>query len=199
VTVNISTEAQELFDSFDQYCDHKINTGTGVCEELWNRAHIKALKLAGLLAVGCNYINPIVDIDCAKWALNLIANDVQNLVNRFESGNVGVEPAQNEQVAEIKKAFKKYVTSEFDAVKGYPGTSLTIWGLKLVPHSFITSYCRARACFKNDRLGPIQAIKTCIASLIECDEIKELTIQDKRKNNLPLTNAKLYAISGMNV
>lgn len=194
--IKISDEAKQLIDDYDKHCDYKVNNGNEISSELWTRAHMKVLKLAGLLAVGCNYINPTVDVVCAEWALRLITHDVETLVTRFEVGEVGTASVQNDQVDDLKKAFKRYVTSEFESVKGYPGISLTLWSLKVVPQSFLTAYCRSRSSFKNDKLGPIQAIRTCLASMCECDEIRELSLQDKRQRNLPL-NPKLYVISGM--
>ena len=196
INISINLDAQKMFDDYDKFCDAKINNGTEINKQLWNRGHIKALKLAGVLAIGCHYSNPVVDVTCAEWAMNFVTHDIENIVTRFEVGEVGTASVQNDQVDDLKKAFKRYVTSEFESVKGYPGISLTLWSLKVVPQSFLTAYCRSRSSFKNDKLGPIQAIRTCLASMCECDEIRELSLQDKRQRNLPL-NPKLYVISGM--
>ena len=96
--VQIEPEALKLFKDFDKHCDAQINNANNdVTRQLWNRAHIKSLKLAALLAVGCNYINPVVNIECATWALQLIVNDVTNLLARFESGEIGASNVQNDQ------------------------------------------------------------------------------------------------------
>ena len=44
-----SPEAQKLIEEFDLFCDTQINgTSEDAIRDLWTRAHVKALKLAGL-------------------------------------------------------------------------------------------------------------------------------------------------------
>lgn len=196
INVQMDSEAQQLISNFDKMCDKKINEGDTVSAELWTRAHMKVLKMSALLAVGCNYINPIINKECAEWSLKLIINDVTNLLKRFETGDIGATNVQNEQTIEVHKAFKKYVSSEWEKLCKLPGATQQTWDLKIIPHSFITAFCRQRACFKNDKLGPIHAVKNCLTSLVDCGEIIELTPQQKCEKAL-LGSAKLYAISGM--
>lgn len=197
--VQIEPEALKLFKDFDKHCDYQINSASSdVTRQLWNRAHIKSLKLAALLAVGCNYINPCINVECTTWALQLIVNDVTNLLTRFESGEIGASNVQNDQTVEIHKAFKKYVTSEWEKLAKMPGTSLQTHNLKIVPHSFITAYCRQKACFKNDRLGPVNAIKIALQSCIDCGDIVELSPQIKKERGLA-GSARVYMISGMKI
>jgi hypothetical protein len=196
--INVGTDeaAQKLFKEFDVWCDHKVNTGDSVSAELWTRAHMKVLKLAALLAVGVNCIQPVINVECATWALQLITQDVLNLLGRFESGEIGVNNVQNDQATDIKKVIKKYVSGSWDDVKKYAGCSEILFQLKIIPHSYITACCRQRASFKNDRLGPVPAIGIAIKSLADCGEIVELSPLDKKSKNLT-DRAKLYVISGM--
>ena len=39
---------------------------------MWNRAHLKVLKVASLLAVADNYIFPVINNDHATWAMKLV-------------------------------------------------------------------------------------------------------------------------------
>jgi len=196
--VVLDSDAQRLFDEFDMYCDKKINSGSEINQELWNRAHIKALKMAALLAVGCNYIQPVVNAECANWALNLVINDVKNILSRFESGEVGLPQVQNEQFIDIYKAFKKYMKEDWQAVNKYVGASLITHENHLVPHSFITAHCRNKASFKSDRLGPVNAVKTILQSMIESGDIQEVSPLDKQKYNLP-KNGKIYALLNLSL
>jgi hypothetical protein len=197
LNVQIDDDALQLFKDFDKHCDYQINHASNdVTRQLWNRAHIKSLKLAALLAVGCNYINPIINVECAKWSLDLIVNDAFNLLGRFESGTIGANNLQNEQTLDIKKALRKYVTSSWEELTTSNGATLNTWAIKVIPHSYISAFCRQRASFKNDRLGPVQALKTCIAAMIECDEIKELNPNDKRQKSLAL-NSRCYMITDL--
>jgi hypothetical protein len=89
--VNFDPFAAQLFEDFDRYCDDQINSDNSreVSRHMWNRAHIKAMKLAGLVAVGIAPYNPVVDRDCAQWATDIVARDVLNIIGRFERGDVG--------------------------------------------------------------------------------------------------------------
>lgn len=197
--VQLDEQSQKMFNDFDKHCDYQINTASNdVTRQLWNRAHIKALKLAAILAVGCNYINPVINTECATWALQLIVNDVTNLLSRFESGAIGIANVQNEQTLEIKKAFKKYIITPWDELQKTNGATLLTYNAKIIPHAFLSGFCRQRAAFKNDRLGPIPALTQAIKSMIECDEIRELSPQDKNKQGISV-NTRCYMVSGMKI
>jgi len=193
LNVQFSIEAEIEFDKFDKLCDWKINTEIGAFRELWNRAHIKALKLAALLAVGVNYINPIIDIECTNWAINLVRKDIENILSKFETGEVGAINVQNEQIVEVKKALKSYVTKEWSQVQSYSGATLSTWNQRIIPHSYVSAICRTKTPFKTDRLGPIPALNMVIKSMLECGDIVELTPIDKRNKGLSGA-AKMYMI-----
>ena len=62
VDVPLDHYAQLLLDEYDRHCDDLINNGTDeVIRQLWNQAHLKVLKLCGLVAVGCHIHNPCGD------------------------------------------------------------------------------------------------------------------------------------------
>lgn len=195
INVNQSPEATEIFENFNLRCDQNLNLAHNeITRHLWNRAHVKTLKLAAVLAIGTNYINPVVSNDQALWAINLIENDINNLLRRFENGEIGKPQVQNEQAEDIQKAFKKYLKSDWSEVAKHPGSSQITHHNKVVPHGFITAYCRARTSFKNDRMGPVNAVKTQIQSLIEGGDIQEVSPSLKAEKMLP-RNGKLYVVT----
>src|SRR3546814_608525 len=65
-------------------------TEDGAKRQVWNRAHLKALRVAALLAVGDNFTNPIVTVEQAQWAIGLIEYGNGTFLGRIESGEVGV-------------------------------------------------------------------------------------------------------------
>lgn len=192
--VQQSAEAVLAFSDFNVKCDLEINRAHNeITRHLWNRAHVKALKLAAVLAVGENFIQPCVSHENARWAIALIENDVTNMLLKFENGDIGTPQAQNEQLKDIQKAFSKYLRGDWNSVEKYPGATGLSHHNKVVPQSFITGYCRSRASFKHDRLGPVQAIKTTIMSMMECGEVSELSVADKKALQLPV-NGKCYMV-----
>ena len=79
INVKISDEVETIHKDFDKYCDFQINnSGNEVLRELWNRGHIKALKLSALVAVGVNTTDPVITAPMFNWALNLVKNDIPN-------------------------------------------------------------------------------------------------------------------------
>ena len=161
--------------------------------ELWNRGHIKALKLGGLLAIGTHYIKPTVSLDQALWAINLVENDIENMLKRFESGDVGSPQNQNKQLADLKRGISNYLTKSFDELKSALGATEASHKAKVIPHSYISAYCRTKVSFKADKQGPIQALKTILHSLIESGDLQEIGVKDKLGSNIAL-NGKYYAL-----
>jgi len=83
-------EALALLDAFDLHAKGEINAKKkGTEPALWNRAHLSALKVATLLAVGSNVGNPVVRADHARWAIDFVKQSVQTVVSRFQRGEVG--------------------------------------------------------------------------------------------------------------
>lgn len=194
INVQCDEHAQKILDDFELKCHNSLNDANNETQRhLWNRAHLKALRLSALLSVGVNYLNPVINHEQAMWAIKMIEKDVKNLLNRFEVGDIGLPSIHNEQHKEIKKSFVKYITGRWEEVEKYNGATPVTWSNKVVPLSFITSFCRAKHCFKTDRLGPNPAIKNAIQSLIECGEIAEVGTADKKEKGLSL-NGKVYAI-----
>lgn len=88
--VATSREAQIMLDAFDKHCDQQINaTDDESWRQMWNRAHLKTLKVAALLAVTENPMAPIVTEEHAEWALNLIHRDISIMRRKMSEGDVG--------------------------------------------------------------------------------------------------------------
>jgi hypothetical protein len=92
VNVEMDDQAIQLMKSFDRYCDGQINSehAREVTRQMWNRAHVKALKLAALVAVGVYPYKPVIDREATQWATDIVVNDVLNIVDRFERGEIGL-------------------------------------------------------------------------------------------------------------
>lgn len=106
--VSIDAAAQALLDAFDHKCDSEINrSGHEVETQVWNRAHLKALKLAGLLAVGYNAHTPLVTADLARWAISFVEKDVRAITLRFAAGDVG--QGDDKQFQDMERAIRNYL------------------------------------------------------------------------------------------
>lgn len=171
--VRNDVHAQKELDNFDHECDTKMRGQGDVLAEVWNRAHLKALKLAALLAVGCNPYEPVVTVQMAQWAIDLIRNDSQRLADRFRAGDVGEGDAK--QQAEIIRVVKEYLNSANDdaSIKKYHTTpQLKLTGL--VPARYLQRRLYNVAAFKNDRRGANEALNKAVQGLKEAGMLAEL-------------------------
>jgi len=88
--VGLSEQAEAMLTAFDKESDAEINaTDDESWRQMWNRAHLKALKVAGLLAVMDNHMIPVVTATHAAWALNLIKRDIAVMRRKMSDGDVG--------------------------------------------------------------------------------------------------------------
>ena len=172
--VVMTPEAEAKFDEFDRYSTDVINKSTEVPRQLWNRAHLKAMKLAALRAVGENWAEPVITLEHCMWATTLIVEQTQKLVAKFETGQVGaVGGSEAKQMHEVIRVISQFIHSDFDKYAKYGG------GFDMHKHGVITEAHISRrlisvACFKNDRIGATNAIKRTIKTLLEADEIREM-------------------------
>lgn len=177
INVQMSTEAKRMFDEFDRHCDLQINgSDKEVRRHLWNRAHIKAMKLAALVAVGCNPYDPTISLDVATWATNIVVADIRNLLDRFNAGEIGVDNDETKQLAKIIATVKEFVVSPWPEVCKYAGDGMSnLHSNRIVPYSFLQRKLAAVAVFRKDRIGSSGAIKRALTTLTERGDLQEVS------------------------
>ena len=175
VRVPADAEASALLRQFDQWCDAEINAhnAEGV-RELWNRAHLKALKLATLRAVVNNHLNPLVTLKEAQWATDLIARQTWALIGKFEAGEVGNE-AGNETVQEreLFNVIHDYVSKSWDECSKYHGWP-EMHEMAVITHAHIQQRLYRRKAFYDDPRKAKRAIEETVKSLLEADTLREV-------------------------
>lgn len=173
-TVGMDQGAQVMLDAFDREADEHINaTHDGVTRQLWNRAHLKALKLAGLIAVGVNHHNPMVSTVEASWAIDMVRRDVATISARFAEGRVGDKDATEGEDA-IRSVIMGYLQADFDKrVKGKaPKSVAAVPGV--IPFTYLWLKLRGRAVFKNDRRGAEAAVKATLKVMVETATLQQV-------------------------
>ena len=173
--VPFSAEAEAAFAAYDTEVTDRMNADPSeVVKQLWNRAHEKALKLAGIVAVGINPFFPAIDLDCFMWATRIVNRQTLALLAKFEAGEVGkFASEEEEQVAEVIKAITLYLNCELAKVKSY-GVDDRMHDSKVFTKSFLYRYLSKRAVFRNDRQGANNALARALKTLEEGDEIREV-------------------------
>lgn len=177
IQVEIAPDALTLFDEFDKHCDDNINgSEKEVRRHLWNRAHMKALKLAAVVAVGCSLYDPMVTREIANWAITLVVSDVRNMLTRFEAGEIGTDNDETVQLSRLTSVLKDYLTLSWPEVVKYAGEGVS--GLhthKIVPYSYIQRRLCQVSIFRKDRQGSTNAIRRGLKTLVDRGDIQEIS------------------------
>ncbi|URA06962.1 replicative primase helicase [Xanthomonas phage Pfeifenkraut] len=192
--VQIDDNAKALFVSFNNHCDDNINgADREVRRHLWNRAHIKALKLAAIIAVGCDPYHPTINSEHATWAINFVIADVRNLLGKFDAGEIGIDNDETKQLQTIINTIKTYVTAPFNEVEKYIPNMGNLHSERVIPYAYLQRKLAAVAIYRKDKMGSSYAIKRALKTLIERGDITEVsrsTMSQQYK-----TNAVAYMIA----
>lgn len=178
-TVTQSPEAYELLSQFD----HEIDTlfrglPDGPSRQILNRAHLKAVKLAGLLAVGVNHYNPVVTPDLAAWAIEFVRKEMTTMMERFDSGEVGEGEDGLRGIEVIKGAIKRALFSSKDEMRTLRNSYRfppKLEGTSIIPYTFLVRYCKNRQPFKSDRRGSTRALQETIGEMVATGMLVKLT------------------------
>lgn len=201
VNVPYSKDARDMLDAFDKFCDSKINEaisagGNAVVSHMWNRGHVKALKLAALVSVGISPTSPVIDVDCAGWAIDVVVRDITNVIGRFERGEVGAgvfghnEAKQHKDVVKFVRRYYSMTAAEANKKYGVPEA---IFNAGLITYSALNKGLSAIASFRNGKLTPTLALKNVIQAMIDADELRELP--RSQMTSTYNTTARAFAIS----
>ena len=173
--VEADSEARAKFRVFAQWVTDQINAQSSeTLRELWNRAHLKALKLATLCAVGINPLAPLVTINETVWATGLIVDQTNALIAKFANGEVGeVAGDEVKQQLAIMRAITEFACQPYARWQSYHGSEdMHRDGVVTLPH--LMQRLRGTAAFKHDRLGATKAIERTIKLLLDGDQLREV-------------------------
>lgn len=175
IHVQTDANAKALFDSFNLHCDANINSAEReIRRHLWNRAHIKAMKLAALIAVGCDPYHPTINSEQATWAINLVIADVRNILGKFDAGEIGIENDETRQLQTIIKTMADYVTLPFSEVEKYVAGMGALHGERIIPYAYLQRRLAQVAIFRKDKMGSSYAIKRALKTLVERGDVEEV-------------------------
>jgi hypothetical protein len=176
INVQSTPEANRLLYDFDKYADGRINNSNkDVIRQLWNRAHIKVLKLSALVAVGENMIEPTIEVNHMEWAAALVQADISAITDKFEAGEIGANTFEVRQAIDIIRMIKEYVYSPYDKVEKYiQFKSQPMHNDKVIPYIYLNKRLAPISSFRNDKAGATVAIKRAIQNLVDADRLKEL-------------------------
>ena len=157
--------------AYDQWCDELINASTGeVARQLWNRAHLKAIRLSALIAAASNPHKPVITREYAEWAANLVTKDTQTMIGRFEEG-VGEGDAK--QLSDLRTALWQYKDMTPQRISESYRIPEAVSKSGMIPFAFLQRKLANVTSFRKDKRGSTQAIQAAIATLVATGEIAE--------------------------
>lgn len=173
--VQMDSSALALMDAFDTKADAMINdAGSDVDMQLWNRAHLKALKLAAIIAVGCNPHSPVVTANIAQWAIDFVEQDVTVMATRFQRGEVGIGEHKHEGA--IRRAVEHYFNmtplqrANYKVPRG-------LLDQPVVPFHFLRRKLRLLSAFKSDRRGVARALEESLKDMVKAEILRQVPPQ----------------------
>lgn len=165
VTVGTNQAAAHELTRIRQYVDAMMNKeDTEVIAQLWNRHHLKVLKLSALLAIAHNHMTPEIDVQMVVWANSLCMNDTLRLKGKFERGEVGGENAtfDSEQMKLIKKHLAKFLRAE---IMTSPTVAL-YRANAAITRTMISQGVASYKAFREDKQGLIKALDKCLGEFV---------------------------------
>lgn len=178
--VTCEAPALALLDAFDVVCDQHINGASTQGEaQLWNRAHLKALKMAGLLAVGCDPHNPVVTEALATWAIKFVQDSTATLLAKFFAGEVG--NGDNKQEADLRKVIEEYMELPAKLRKTY-NVKKDLWEKRLISRDYLWRRCSRMASFYKDKRGAAQSLDNVLKNMVANGNLCTMTPQDAKKH-----------------
>lgn len=175
-TVAEDTEAANILAAFDRHADLQINTTEhDAVRQLWNRAHVKALKLASLVAVGVNPFLPTIDAAAAQWACRFVEYEVKLFLGKFERGEIGrSDTDETRQLQEVRRVLLDFATKPYAEISKYMnGSPQTMHNALVVPMSYLQRRLSNVSCMRKDRRGAKTAIKNAMDVLIENGAVRK--------------------------
>lgn len=170
IGVQRDAESGAIMDAFDKECDAEINkTQDEAWRQMWNRAQLKMMRIAALLAVGDNPHHPCITAAHTEWALQIIRRDIAIMRRRVESGDVGTGDGVRERklVMLIKEFFEKPVGLSYHIPQGMREAGVC-------PRSYLQIRTSRLASFTQARNGATKALDEALRSICDSGYIMEI-------------------------
>ncbi len=162
--VRYDNEASFMDDRYEKLCTYYINESSGtraeIVSELWNRAHMKTIRLAALVAVGCNMYAPVITGPIWQWAEHMVTHDVRLLIDKFDNGEINGSVATQQWNA-LRQACINYSKLDEKQLARMRSTK-DMQHKGLIPYSYLMQSLANVNCFKDGNVPFKQTYKNVI-------------------------------------
>lgn len=173
--VAFSVDARKHLDRFEEECDAAIRAA-GDDEnqrQLWNRAHLKVLRVAGLLAVGDNYLNLAVTTEQAEWAVLLMRHGIDAFERRIRQGDVG-EGTDGGREQKVLDLCREFVLQPAEKLPSYLKDGGALQKVGIVPRKYLQQRTQRLAAFERFKLGHTAALNMAIKTAVTNGNLAEV-------------------------
>lgn len=178
IDIEETLEAKAFQEQYRETCTDRVFADRdNPAMQIWTRAHLRLLRVGGLVAVGCDPDRPVVTLKAYEWAYTIIEHGCKSIIAQFEKGKVGEVNYLLEQRALLAKTIHRYCANKYSDnwYKSY-GISSDMFKARVITHRYIMQNTTKHSCFRNDNY-PVAALKNCIQELIDSGNLVKVDMQ----------------------
>lgn len=179
--LGIEATASSAMTHFDKKCDKEINgTKNEAWRQMWNRAHLKSLRIAALLAVADAYANgacsedglpikPILKYEHYDWAKNVVLADISLMSDKLTKGDVGT--GDNPRELKIHALIKEFILNP----KQHPDEKIEkMRASGVITRGYLARRVSRITSFERHRSGTSNALDITLRAMADNGYILEL-------------------------
>jgi hypothetical protein len=168
--VTYTAEAKILSREFDRECDTHINSYEDESfRQMWNRAHLKSLRIAALFAVADNWLTPTITLEHMSWAIGLIRRDISVVTKHLTEGDVGTDDGTRDR--KLLQILREFITTNLAPSYRIPKQ---MQADHIVPKRFLQTRIQRITAFTKHKIGVNVGLDASIKSLIENGYLMEI-------------------------
>lgn len=173
--VEASEDAKRLLDHFSKECDHHIIAADDDDgrRQLWNRAHLKVLRVSALLAVGDNPFAPTMTLEQVQWAVTLIRHGIAAFENRLRTGEVG-EGTDGGREQKVLDLCREFLLLSADKMPAWLKDGERMRQSSIVPRKYLQQRTQRLAAFEKFNLGHTAALNMAIKTAMTNGNLMEV-------------------------
>lgn len=186
MNITISSEAQLVLNNFSDLADYRIEQLSGQpMAEMWNRAHLMVLRLAGIVAVGNNMFEPTVTLEDVQWAQTAILRSLDSVALRAADGKLSDSEAGIRTFVRnlAKQFFKENIGRKL--AKKNRGRWEVYHGQGVVPYKYFSEQTEKESMFVSRSEKHSSLVQKALTDLVDQGDlilfdIRMLNEPDKR-------------------
>lgn len=187
--VPFDEQAEQVSDDFNDLCDVNINkTKDEAIRQAWNRAHLKMIRLAALLAVADNCLSPVVRLNHVLWAKQFVEHGLNLMLTQWKNGAIGVDDeTRNLSMCHLLNTYLK------DLYR--PVKRMDLRNLGIITKSDLVTLSRGQACFYKHRLGHMAGLNNTINDFVSMGML--VPVNDQKKHELKFSGQGWYIMEDL--